>query len=198
MSSPRQNLDPYWDKNFAEVLETWGQGNCWDEIQFLMASCKGKVLDIACGTGKVIEILTSMPNIDVYGIDISDYLIKKAIERGIPSDHLRVGDATTLPYPDEYFDYAYSIGSLEHFTEDGILKVISECKRVTKKASFHFIPVSKSGRNEGWIESMQSYFNNNSEWWLDKFGHSFRQIKVLPSKWADDLSVGKWIIVYNG
>ncbi len=39
-------------------------------------------------------------------------------------------DATSMSYPDQSFDWAYSIGSLEHFPADGIEKFLRECGRV--------------------------------------------------------------------
>jgi len=189
-----QNLDIYWDPQFAQVLETWGDGNVWDEIQFLMVNCRGTVLDVACGTGKTIALLSKFPEIVVYGCDISDFLIQKAVDRGIPPGRLKICDATRMDYADGFFDYSYSIGSLEHFTVDGISQVISECYRTTKFISCHQVPVSRSGKNEGWTKTLQSFHNNSVEWWLEKFARSYDKVRVLDSRWQDDISVGKWFV----
>lgn len=190
----RQDLDVYWDPEMAKMLETWGEGNAWNEIQLFMVNCKGSVLDIACGTGKTIELLEKFPELELYGCDISDFLINKAIERGIPASHLAVCDATKTDYSDNYFSYAYSIGSLEHFTEDGIVKFISECHRIVKETSFHMVPVSKSGKDEGWIKSMQSYHNNSEDWWLRKYKSAYEIVYTLNSVWSDRISEGKWFV----
>ena len=58
----------------AKILDTWGERNTWIEIQHLLYGKKNKILDIACGTGKVIEILKKNNNSDIYGCDISDFL----------------------------------------------------------------------------------------------------------------------------
>lgn len=189
-----QDQDIYWDEDFASVLETWGETNAWKEIEMLMVGREGVVLDIACGTGKVIEILSRFRGISLYGCDISDLLIKKALERGIAPERLKICDATETGYQDAAFDYAYSIGSLEHFSEDDLLKGITEFRRIVKKAVFHQIPVSRSGKNEGWIKPLQSYHNNNVAWWLEKFSTRYSEIYVLDSAWQDSISVGKWFI----
>ena len=62
-----------------------------------------------------------------------------------------------MPYKNNSFDYAYSIGSLEHFTEIGITEFVTECHRVTSKISYHMIPVSRSGNDEGWIKTYQVF-----------------------------------------
>jgi SAM-dependent methyltransferase len=189
-----QDLNMYWDPQFAQVLETWGIGNVWDEIQFLMVNRTGKVLDVACGTGKTMELLSKYPDLQVYGCDISDFLIQKAIDRGISSDQIVICDATKMDYADNFFNHSYSIGSLEHFTEEGIIQVISECHRITRFMSCHQVPVSRSGKNEGWTKTIQSFHNNSSEWWIEKFMHSYQRVFVLDSKWQDDISIGKWFV----
>jgi ubiquinone/menaquinone biosynthesis C-methylase UbiE len=189
-----QDLDIYWNKDMAQLLETWGEGNVWQEIQFLLANCSGRVLDIACGTGKTIEVCSRFSDIDLYGLDISDFLIGKARDRGIPLPRLAVGDATKTPYENDFFDFAYTIGSLEHFTEKGIMDVIAECRRIVRKSSFHMVPVSKSSQNEGWIKPYQSYFNNSIDWWLEIFREKYKKIIILDSSWCDDISLGKWFV----
>lgn len=191
-SPSTQQLEVYWNPKMAQSLETWGEGTTWSELEYLMVNCHGKVLDIACGTGKTIEILSRHHNIEVYGCDISDFLIQKAIERGIEPSRLKVCDATETDYCDNSFDHAYSIGSLEHFTEDGILKFLQESWRITKYASFHMVPISRLEQNEGWIDKFQSYHNNSTDWWLTKFRSSYDTVIVLDSSWQDRVSIGKW------
>ncbi|MEO8842382.1 MAG: methyltransferase domain-containing protein [Kofleriaceae bacterium] len=189
-----QDLEHYWDPEMAEVLDTWGIGNAWNEIQLLLANVTGKVIDIACGTGKVMTLLAPYRELEVHGFDISDFLIGKAIARGLPRERLRVADATQMPYGVDEFDYGYSIGSLEHFTADGILKFVAEAHRITRRASFHMIPVSRSGRDEGWMKTNQSFHNNSVEWWLERYRSAYPTVHVLESSWHDKISVGKWFV----
>ena len=194
-NSDGQDLDVYWDKEMAEMLETWGKDHVWNEIQMFLVGKKGKALDIACGTGITMEIVSKNTGLEVYGCDISDLLITKAVERGIDKKYLQVCDATNMNmYPDNYFDYSYSIGSLEHFTEEGIMKFIAEVQRVTKYESFHMMPTSRKYQNEGWIKTYQSYFNNNEQWWIDKFATLYPDVYAIDSGWKDDISIGKWFV----
>jgi len=187
-----QDLGVYWDPKMAALLETWGIGNAWNEIQLLLLNTEGRVLDIACGTGKVMTLLAPYKRLEVHGFDISDFLIQKAIDRGIPRDRLKIADATATGYPDDAFDYGYSIGSLEHFTESGILAFAKETQRIIRRASFHQIPTSRSGKDEGWIKTLQSYHNNSVGWWLERFRTAFATVHVFDSAWNDKISVGKW------
>jgi len=181
----------------VEILETWGEGNVWTEIQLLLINCRGKVLDIACGTGKTMEILRDNSEITLHGCDISDALIQKAIERRFTKDQLDICDATNLPYKDNTFNYAYSIGSLEHFTEKGILKFISEAYRVSQIASFHMIPVSRSNKDEGWMKTLQSFHNNSIDWWTKKYKAVYKKVYVIDSSWSDPISTGKWFVCFK-
>ena len=179
----------------AEILETWGERHTWIEIQLLLFNTRGNILDIACGTGKVMEILKKININNVYGCDISDFLIQKAIDRGIEKNKLKVCDATNLPYEENYFDYCYSIGSLEHFTEKQINQFLTSSKKVTKYFGFHQIPMSKSNKDEGWITPYQSYFNNSEEWWRVRCEQVFDKVLIIDSGWEDDKSIGKWLIL---
>jgi ubiquinone/menaquinone biosynthesis C-methylase UbiE len=50
-----------------------------------------------------------------------------------PAYHIEVQDATTLPYPDEYFDKVFSISVLEHIEGDGDTSAMREIARVLKQ-----------------------------------------------------------------
>jgi ubiquinone/menaquinone biosynthesis C-methylase UbiE len=189
-----QSLHDYWDPEMAKILETWGEDSVWIEVQLLLAGRAGRVLDIACGTGKVMEMLSRYPALEVHGFDISDMLIGKAIERGIARERLRVCDATRMAYEKDSFDLAYSIGSLEHFTEDGILQFLHECQRVVAGPTFHQIPVSADNLNQGWIRTFQSYYNNSVDWWLSHFRQVYPKVYVVDSTWSDSISRGKWFV----
>ena len=91
----QQDLGLYWDPGMAALLDAWGEDNVWKEIQLLLVDRPGPVLDIACGTGRVIEILSALP-LEIHGCDISGLLIDKALARGIPASRLTVCDATRL------------------------------------------------------------------------------------------------------
>lgn len=194
LDSTKQDLDLYWDLEYAKTLEEWGKDNTWNEIQMILCTCNGKVLDIACGTGITIKLLERFECLELHGFDISDVLIQKGIDKGILPGRLKVMDATKTDYLDNQFDYSYSIGSLEHFTTEGIEDFIRESARVTRIASFHMIPVSKSDTNEGWMKTVQSFHNNSVDWWYPKFVRHFRKVHMIPSKWEDHISYGKWFI----
>ena len=70
-----------------------------------------KVLDVACGTGKV-AVPAARKGAQVVGIDIAPNLLEQARQRAVcreSRDDLRGGDAEQLPYPDGHFDVVASM-----------------------------------------------------------------------------------------
>lgn len=189
-----QDLDVYFDPAMGEILETWGKDHVWKEIVFLSAPLSGRFLDIACGTGAVMEILRDQLGIEVVGCDIAEPLLDRARLKGFADHQLRKEDASAMSFADNEFDYSYSIGSLEHFTLEGIDGMVSESARVSRHGAFHMIPVSRTGADEGWMTTFQSYFNNSQDWWLPKFQKHFREVHVVDSGWNDKYSHGRWFI----
>lgn len=55
------------------------------------------------------------------------------------------------------------------------------------------VPVSKKDQNEGWIKTYQTFHNNSTKWWLNKFS-IFDKVLVINSSWEDFISVGKWFV----
>jgi ubiquinone/menaquinone biosynthesis C-methylase UbiE len=194
-SGDRQDIEIYFDPGFAEVLETWAVKNAWREIQVLLGDRSGKVLDLAGGTGRTYDFLKRFTGLEYHGCDISPMLIERAVRRGISQKRVRVLDATKLDCADREYDFVFSIGSLEHFTESGLRSAIAECRRVCRGLNFHMVPVSSSGLDEGWITPYQSYWNNSQSWWTNIFKETFSyNVWTMPSKWEDDHSRGVWFV----
>lgn len=190
-----QDIEIYNQSLTAEKLSEWGKGTTWNEIRMLLNNKDGKILDVACGTGlNMLDLNEINPKAEIYGCDISNFLIDIAVKNGVSKEKLFCIDATKLDFDDDYFDFSYSIGSLEHFTEDGIELLIKKIFHMTKKTTYHMMPVSKKNINEGWIKTYQTFHNNSTQWWIDKFKIKYQNIQVIDSAWEDHISVGKWFI----
>lgn len=91
---------------------------------------KVKVLDVACGHGRMLEHLSKIKGVSPYGIDINKHTLKLA-KKAVPSADLKVGSVYELPYKDKYFDVVMVVASFMHFEDYN--KAISELVRVSKK-----------------------------------------------------------------
>ncbi|MDC0165841.1 class I SAM-dependent methyltransferase, partial [Synechococcus sp. AH-558-M21] len=70
-----------------------------------------KILDIGCGKGFLLyDFLKVLPNASIYGIDISKYALDNSKEE--IRNQITLGNATSLPWLDNYFDFVYSINTL--------------------------------------------------------------------------------------
>ena len=125
-----------------------------------------KILDIGCGKGFLLKDLKILcPNIEVFGIDISEYAIKN-VEKEV-SDNCIVGNATTLPFPDNHFDLVISINTLHNLYNYELDKGLKEISRVSKKHSFICV---ESYRNENEKVNLLYWqltcrvFNTPEEW----------------------------------
>lgn len=79
---------------------------------------------------------------EVYGIDISSYIVKKAKENFKKQNlkhNFSVADIRKLPYKNNSFDYIYTVGTIEHVPDYNI--ALNEIHRVLKKHGIAIIGV---------------------------------------------------------
>ncbi|MEX0932611.1 MAG: class I SAM-dependent methyltransferase [Candidatus Pacearchaeota archaeon] len=103
---------------------------------------KIKILDVACGTGRMLlEVFSIGKEIEYAGLDTSKEMIsilkKRAEKLGIKKKvKIKIGDATKMPFKDNSFDVVYSFHLLWHLPEEDQEKIIKEMLRVCKKDGF--------------------------------------------------------------
>jgi protein-L-isoaspartate(D-aspartate) O-methyltransferase len=153
----------------------------WEKVARAMVEHYGikpgdRILDVGCGKGFLLYDFTKvLPDLDLYGIDISDY----AIENSKPEirDRLQVADATRLPFPDSHFDFVFSITTLHNLHCYDLDKALREIERVGKKNKYICV---ESYRNEQekanlmyWQVTCEA-FNTPEEWdwWFKQTGYS--------------------------
>lgn len=135
-----------------------------------------KILDVGCGKGFLLYDFTKvLPELDLYGIDISEYAIDNAKEE--IKDRLQVGNAISLPFPDNYFDFVYSITTLHNLHAYDLEKALREIERVSKKKKYICI---ESYRNEEekanllyWQVTCEAFNTPEEwEWWFRQTGYT--------------------------
>jgi SAM-dependent methyltransferase len=82
-------------------------------FRLLDADPRKRLLDIACGQGRLVKQAIKA-GVQGHGIDISSMAIQTA-HRVAPGGTFMVADGEHIPYPDNSFDYVTNIGSLEHY-----------------------------------------------------------------------------------
>ena len=153
----------------------------WEKVARAMVEHYGlkpgdRILDVGCGKGYLLHDFTKVvPGLELYGIDISDYAIENCKEE--IKDRLQAGNATSLPFPDNYFDFVYSITTLHNLHAYDLDKALREIERVGKKNKYICV---ESYRNEEekanllyWQVTCEA-FNTPAEWewWFKQTGYT--------------------------
>lgn len=88
-----------------------------------------KVLDVGCGDGSLMDLLTKDKNIEVRGLELDQSNVQKCIVKGLP---VIQGDAETELYqfPPQSFDYVILSQTLQAFYKPD--KVLKELLRIGK------------------------------------------------------------------
>ncbi|MFX0182865.1 MAG: class I SAM-dependent methyltransferase [Candidatus Hodarchaeota archaeon] len=95
-------------------------------VKLLQATQAQQALELGCGTAgcaiNALQILNNNADLHITGIDISPRMIelgKQKIEKiGLKNRiTLNIGDCSSLPYPNEYFDVVFSRGGVLSYTE---------------------------------------------------------------------------------
>jgi len=78
-----------------------------------------KVLEVGIGTGRIGIPISKKLNLNIVGIDISDKMLQKCLEKGLPTDnvHLVVADGLSLPFSKNQFEIILTCHVLHFFPD---------------------------------------------------------------------------------
>jgi len=77
----------------------------------------GRLLDVACGSGRLLKMLRQTRVFEGYGVDISGEMIKAAA-KGSPGTVFKKAPCDGLPFEDSFFD-ALTVSAAYHHFPDG-------------------------------------------------------------------------------
>ena len=116
----------------------------------LLPSVRGKsILDLACGTGRWLQILVNMgPRLGV-GIDLSTAMLAVAQRKASLGGILAKADCTRLPFRGQCFDLVVFSFALGHVADIG--RMIKELARVMKpNADLYVSDIHPEAYDNGW------------------------------------------------
>ncbi len=87
-----------------------------------------KLLDVGCGTGNLLSLISSKYEVQLSGVDLSPNMLKIAHDKLGENADLRLGDSENLPFKDKSFDMVTCTDSFHHYPHPE--NVLAEIKRV--------------------------------------------------------------------
>ena len=146
----------------------------WEKVAIKLINhykldCNSRILDIGCGKGYLLyDLKKLLPGISLKGIDISNYALENSKDE--IKDSLTLGNASDLPYPDDYFDLVISINTLHCLHASDLNCALKEMERVSKKHKYLCV---ESYTNEEqktnllyWQVTCEAFHNTESWKWL--------------------------------
>lgn len=95
-----------------------------------------RVLDVACGNGRLLNMFAARNAIDGYGIDLSDNMIQQAKLLN-PEMQFATGTCDQIPFADQAFDVITVCAAYHHFPH--VNRFASEAHRLLKSGGTIFI-----------------------------------------------------------
>ncbi|MFZ5823363.1 MAG: class I SAM-dependent methyltransferase [Bacillota bacterium] len=118
----------------------------------VLAGCRGRVLDLGCGTGANFPVWREIEDLELYAADPDPHMLRRAVKRAE-----RMGlavqtagaPAERLPYPDGFFDGV--VMTLVLCTVDDPAGAVAEAARVLKPGGeFRFMEHVRAPGPMGW------------------------------------------------
>ncbi len=144
MKDQYKNIAAWYDK----IFEPMNSGLRNIGLKMYPAKSGMNVLDIGCGTGAHLK-LYQKEKCNIFGIDLSEAMLKVAQKKLGSDADLKLCDATKTPFEDNTFDLIFSSTVLHEMPQQVRVDVLNETKRILKKdgrillIDFHIGPIKK-------------------------------------------------------
>jgi len=120
-----------------------------------------RILDFGCGCGRILRQWAWVKGPHFYGTDLNPELIHWCQARLDKIADFKInGLVPPLDYPDDYFDFIYSISVFTHLSEQVQMAWMHELSRVLKKNGLLLITVHGLWRINDLTPEEQSRFNS--------------------------------------
>ena len=87
-------------------------------LSLIFVPTNGKVLDVGCGSGSFLNMISKQFDFEGYGVDISENILKTA-QISNPTMHFETAISESIPFNNESFDVMTTNLSYHHFENVG-------------------------------------------------------------------------------
>jgi ubiquinone/menaquinone biosynthesis C-methylase UbiE len=123
-------------EKFHKQAEKYDSGNNGKHARSLYESVLNKLdelsfnslLDVGCGTGNLLKLISSKYDIELAGVDLTPKMLNIAKIKLEDKADLKIADSEELPFDDNKFDMVICTDSFHHYPHPE--KVLAEIKRV--------------------------------------------------------------------
>ncbi len=171
----------YWDGDRKYGYGGYHYDGRWSQVAKEMIAHYGirggeRILDVGCGRGFLLhEFKQLLPDVEVCGIDISNYALRTAKPEVAP--FLQEAVAQSLPFEDSSFDLVLSLGTLHNLRIFDLRTALFEITRVQRDPERAYIMV-ESYRNEQertnllyWQLTCESFYSVEEWEWIYRDCH---------------------------
>jgi ubiquinone/menaquinone biosynthesis C-methylase UbiE len=125
-----------------------------------------RVLDVGCAKGFLVkDLLGSLPGLEVFGLDISEYALKNCPSEVVGRLHL--GSAEHLPFPDGSFDCVICLDTIHNLPRPRAKSALQEIQRLSGGKAFVRVDSYRTPEQkaifESWVLTAE-YHDYPSEW----------------------------------
>ena len=128
---------PVYDDTNTILYSKYGKISCENIYNYLKDKDYHKLLDIGCGTGYLINMLSKDYNAEYIGLDLSPEMIKQAKSKKIKNAIFVEGRSDELPFDDNTFNIVTCSQSFHHYPETD--KPMKEARRVLKQGGLYIL-----------------------------------------------------------
>jgi SAM-dependent methyltransferase len=106
------------------------------------------LLEAGCGTATISAELATMGR-SIWLADFSQSILDRSVKlfdvSGLPRPKTTLADLTKpLPWPDGAVDITWSSGVLEHWTDEELISIVSEMRRISRRSVVSLVPNAAS------------------------------------------------------
>ena len=135
-----------------------------------------RILDIGCGKGFLLfDFLKVLPEAEIHGLDISDYALANSKEE--IRDRLVLGNATQLPWSDDYFDLVISLNTFHNLHNYDLDQALREMERVGKTNKYICVEAYRTEEEKAnllyWQVTCEAFCTPEEwQWWFQHTGYT--------------------------